>query len=537
MMRAILVLATLGALPMMAAESAPAHLAGLGSITFPVSATGPTQEHFLRGVTILHSFGWKQARVEFQAAQELDPDFAMAYWGESLCYNHPLIAEQDRETPQAVLRRLGETAEARLEKAPTERERGFLAAVEVLFFGEGDTLARRQAHMEAMHRLHAAYPDDEEAAAFYALSLLMAAGAAAEPQRSNVLAGAIALQLLDRNPNHPGAAHYAIHAFDDPVHAPLALPAARVFAGIAEKVSHARHMPSHIFIQRGMWDLVSSSNQSAYEAAVDLWEPGDSLGDMLHSLDWGQYGDLQRGDYVRAELWIERLEGIAERVDEEAFTKRMLAQVRSRMVIEREAWQPEAVTEESTATRLLASGLSAVRVGALALAGQVSGKLADMADAATSGDTDRSYYARNSKPVQIMAKEVGGLLAIARGQTDTGIGLLAEGVAIAESMRPPNGAPNPLKPVHELYGEALLAAGRAAEAQEAFETSLLRTPNRPLSLRGLARSQAAGGQDAAARATYTRLFEGWQGRDVPWRREAEAYLASRPSSHASANSR
>ena len=538
MMRAILVLATLGALPVMAAESAPAHLAGLGSITFPTSAKGTAQEHFLRGVTILHSFGWKQARVEFQAAQELAPDFAMAYWGESLCYNHPLIAEQDRETPQAVLRRLGETAEARLEKAPTERERDFLAAVEVLFFGEGDTLARRQAHMEAMHRLHAAYPDDEEAAAFYALSLLMAAGAAAEPQRSNVLAGAIALQLLDRNPNHPGAAHYAIHAFDDPVHAPLALPAARVFAGIAEKVSHARHMPSHIFIQRGMWDLVSSSNQSAYEAAVDLWEPGDSLGDMLHSLDWGQYGDLQRGDYVRAERWIERLEGIAERVDDQQeFTKRMLAQARSRMVIEREAWHPEPVTEEYPSTRLLAAGLSAAQTGDLPLAEEVARMLADAAAEATSGDTDRSYYARNSKPLQIMAKEVGGLLAIARGQTDTGIGLLAEGVAIAESMRPPNGAPNPLKPVHELYGEALLAAGRAAEAQETFETSLLRTPNRPLSLRGLARSQAAGGQDAAARATYTRLFEGWQGRAVPWRREAEAYLASRPSSHASANSR
>ncbi len=537
MMRAILVLATFGALPAMAAETAPAHLAGLGSITFPTSATGAAQEHFLRGVTILHSFGWKQARVEFQAAQELDPDFALAYWGESLCYNHPLIAEQDRETPQAVLQRLGATREARLEKAPTDREKGLLSAVDVLFFGEGDTLARRRAHMEQMRDLHAEHPEDQEVAAFYALSLLMSAGAAKDPQRRNVLAGAIALRLLDDNPNHPGAAHYAIHAFDDPVHAPLALPAAHVFAEIAEKVSHARHMPSHIFIQHGMWDRVSSSNQSAYEAAVDQWEPGDSLGDMLHSLDWGQYGDLQRGDYRRAELWIERLEGIAERTEQQQFTKHMLAQARSRMVIEREAWQPEAVTEESPSTRLLAAGLSAVRVGDLALAEEVAQMLADAAAEATSGDTDRSYYARNSKPLQIMAKQVGGLLAIAHGQTDTGIGLLAEGVAIAESMRPPNGAPNPLKPVHELYGEALLAAGRVAEAQEAFETSLLRTPNRPLSLRGLARSQAADGQDAAARTTYKRLVDGWQGRDVSWWREAEAYLASRPSSHASANSR
>ena len=283
------------------ASASAAELAGLGAISFPTSQTGPAQDRFLRGVTILHSFGWKQARAEFQAAQEIDPDFAMAYWGESLCYNHPLIGEQDRETPQAILRRLGETRQARLAKAPTAREKGFLAAVDTLFFGEGDTATRRHAYMEEMRSLHEAYPGDDEVAAFYALSLLMAAGAADDPQRSNVLAGAIALQLLDRNRQHPGAAHYAIHAFDDPVHAPLALPAAHLFADIAEKVSHARHMPSHIFIQRGMWDRVSASNQSAYEAAVDLWEPGDSLGDMVHSLDWGQYGDLQRGDYERAE--------------------------------------------------------------------------------------------------------------------------------------------------------------------------------------------------------------------------------------------
>ena len=509
------------------AENAPAHLAGLGTITFPTSETGPAQERFVRGVTILHSFGWKQARTEFQAAQEAAPDFAMAYWGESLCYNHPLIAEQDRETPQAILRRLGATPEDRLAKAPTVREKGFIRAVDVLFFGEGDTLVRRRAHMEAMRDLHAAHPDDEEVAAFYALSLLMAAGAAEDPQRRNVLAGAIALRLLDANPNHPGAAHYAIHAFDDPVHAPLALPAAHVFAGIAEKVSHARHMPSHIFIQHGMWDRVSSSNQSAFDAAVDLWEPGDSPGDMLHSLDWGQYGDLQRGDYERAELWIERMEGAAEKVGEHPFAKGMLAQVRSRMVIEREAWQPEAVTDDSAHTQVLAAGLSAVHAGDLALAGKAAALLAEAAEAAGAEDGDRSYYARNSKPLQIMAKEVAGMLAIARGETDAGVGLLAEGVAIAESMRPPNGAPNPLKPVHELYGEALLAAGRAAEAQQAFETSLLRTPNRPLSLRGLARSQAALGQEAAAHTTYARLLEGWRDRDVPWRTEAEAYLEGR----------
>ena len=511
-----------------AGPAVPAELAGLGSITFPTSATGPAQDRFLQGVTILHSFGWKQARAEFQAAQELDPDFAMAYWGESLCYNHPLISEWDRDTPQAILRRLGATPEARLDKAQTDREKGFLAAVEALFFGAGDTLARRRAYMEEMRSLHEAYPEDEEAAAFYALALLMSAGPAGDAQRSNVLGGTIALQLLDRNPNHPGAAHYAIHAFDDPVHAPLALPAAHVFAGIAEKVSHARHMPSHIFIQRGMWDLVSSSNQSAYEAAVELWEPGDSVGDMVHALDWGQYGDLQRGDYERAALWIERMEGIRERAGEQQPASRMLPQVRARMMIEREAWSPEPVSDESAPTELLAAGLSAVQADDLALAETAARMLAESAEAAKAEDADLSYYAQSSKPAQIMATEIAGMLAIARGQTDTGLALLAEGVAVAESMRPPNGAPNPLKPVHELYGEALLAAGRSADARAAFEASLLRTPNRPLSLRGLARSHEALGQHAEAQAVYASLVEGWRDRDVAWRKEAETYLESRP---------
>jgi hypothetical protein len=155
-----------------------ADLQGVGYLRFPTSGAPEAQSHFLRGVAILHSFGWKQAIAEFQAAQALDPDFALAYWGESLCYNHPLIREQDLETPRAVLTRLADSLEGRLTKAPTDREKGFILAVEALFFGAGDTAARRTAYMEAMRSLYEDYPDDDEVAAFYALSLLSAAGPA-----------------------------------------------------------------------------------------------------------------------------------------------------------------------------------------------------------------------------------------------------------------------------------------------------------------------------------------------------------------------
>ncbi len=506
--------------------SLSSNLEDVGALSFPNSGAAEAQDHFLRGVGILHSFGWKQAIIEFKAAQALDPDFALAYWGESLCYNHPLIREQDLDTPRDVLNRLAPTIDERLSKARTDREQGFMLAVEALFFGEGDTGERRLAYMEAMRTLHEKYPDDDEVAAFYAVSLLSAAGpAGGEGHRLNILAGSIGLEISARNPRHPGAVHYTIHAFDDPIHAPLALSAAWVFADIAAAVSHARHMPTHIFIQHGMWEQVSQSNQSAYEAAVALWEPGDNAGAMVHSLDWGQYGDLQRGDYDKARLWIERMEDIAVKNSGQGRVTGALPRVKARLVLETQQWKTQPVTETSPAPELLATGISAVHLGDLELAQKAADELQKLAKAA-SGDKDTSYYSQTGQPLVIMHKEVAGLIAIAKGQRETGLALLKEGVAIADSMRPPNGAPNPLKPVHELYGEALLDADEFENAVVVFKVSLLRTPLRPLSLLGLARTYVALGNDEAAGSNYKKLAEVWRDRDFPVLEEAAVFLAA-----------
>ena len=196
----------------------------------------------------------------------------MAYWGVAFCYNHPLISEWNRQTPIDILQRLGTTPEQRLVKANTQREQGFIRAVEALFNGPGDISQRRIAYKDAMQTLYAQFPDNDEVAAFYALSLLSAARASGDDlMKMNIFAGSIATRLFNKNNNHPGAAHYVIHSFDDPLHAPLALEAAQKFARIAPAVSHARHMPTHIFIQHGMWQEVSTSNQSAFDAAKDLW--------------------------------------------------------------------------------------------------------------------------------------------------------------------------------------------------------------------------------------------------------------------------
>ena len=499
-----------------------AQFESVGTIDFPTSATGEAQQHFLRGVAILHSFGWKQAIEQFQAAQAIDPDFALAYWGETLSYNHPLQPEVNARAPRAALQRLGATREERLAKAPTAREKGLLDAVERLW-GEGSWQERRVAYMEAMARLHDQFPMDDEISAYYALSMLSGARALGDDSlRLEIQAGAIALGVFDRNPNHPGAAHYVIHSFDDPLHAPIALPAAYVFAEIAAAVSHARHMPTHIFIQHGMWDLVSTHNQSAYDAARDLWQPGDSVGDAVHSLDWGQYGDLQRGDYEKARTWIERLETIVEESDGQARAANTVPLLEARYIVETEQWRTEAIADDTSAHLLLATGLSAVRTGDLETASQAEQALARRA-ADDAGD-----FRNDIRWVRVMHKEVAASIRAAQGDADGAVRLMDEALEIVAGIRPPNGAADPVKPAYELYGEILLEIGRPEDAIGRFETSLLRMPNRPRSLLGLARALEQTGDRAGAEEQYRKLSTIWEGREsFTGLQEAREFLLSR----------
>ena len=500
---AALVLAAFAAPP-----AAHAQFDEVGVITFPTSATGEAQSHFLRGVAILHSFGWKQAREQFHAAQAIDPDFALAYWGESLAYNHPLVTNMDPTEPRKALERLAPTAEERIAKAPTEREKGLMRAVEILW-GDGDHTQRRFEYMEAMGDLHEMYPDDPEIAAFYALSLLGVNRLNGNvTERYNIRAGTIALKLLADNPVHPGAAHYTIHSFDHPINAPLALDAAYAFAGIAPAVSHARHMPTHIFIQHGMWDLVSGHNQSAYDVAVELWEPGDALGDAVHSLDWGQYGDLQRGDYEKARVWIERIEAMVEHEGFEvggargaAGTARAQGAVpllKSRYTVETEEWDVRPVTDDMRSVELLAIGLSAARTG--------DQETLEAAEKALGENSEGRGYDH------VMHMQVSALLHHGMDHPGMATDFMDKAVETVEAMSPPRGSANPVKPVHELYGELLLDLDRPEEAAEMFETSLQRMAGRPRSLLGLARANAALGNTMVALENYQKVAALWEGR-------------------------
>ena len=512
MTRAAAVLLIAGLL-VLSARPAHAQFENVGSFEFPTSASGEAQLHFLRGAALLHSFGWLQAIEEFHASQEIDPDFAMAYWGESLTYNHPLNSQMDPTEPRRVLERLASTRAERLAKAPTQREKGFLNAVEILW-GEGDHVERRVGYMDAMSRLYEQYPNDTEVAAFYALSILSASAATRDLSgRLNVRAGTITLNLFEHNPDHPGAAHYTIHAFDNPMLAPLSLEAAYRFSEIAPAVAHAIHMPTHIFIQHGMWDRVSGNNESAYTAARELWRPDEPMGPAVHPLDWGQYGDLQLGDYAKARKWIDRIESMAfegvfleggpRGAPGQARASRTVSLMRARYIVETEEWEVRPITDESSSNELLATGLSAARTGDQATVAQAEAALKEMAERGPNGN-------RNAN---IMAKEVGALLHAAMGHGSVATGLMDEAQAIVEEGAAPRGAASPVKPVHELYGEILLDLGRPADAIEKFETSLIRMPNRPRSLLGLARAYAKTGDRDMAAEAYEKLTEVWAGRE------------------------
>jgi flagellar biosynthesis regulator FlbT len=505
-----------------AANVYAAELDRIGTFDFPTSGSPAAQAHFIRGVGFLHSFGLAQAQDEFRSAQEIQPDFAMAYWGEAFTYQHPFFGQKDAGPGEALMR-LGATSEERLAKAPTEREKGFLRAAEAYALTVGTMPQRRIAWMNAMADLYAQFPDDNEVKAFYTASMLAGATASgSDRERINMRAGALALQLFKENGNHPGGAHYVIHAFDDPIHAPIALEAATAYADIAPAVSHARHMPTHIFIQHGMWNEVSVWNDSAFNAGLELWKDGDSTGDMNHSSDWGQYGDLQLGDLEKSERWIKRGQMVLDNAPSSGRAAGTVKTMKARHIIESKQWELQPFTEDLDATELLALGLSAAHLGDLTLANQVVAKLEKML--ADSPDNGQLKLVHHEVAALTLHKESMQQAMVDVAKRQQAIEMMQDAMTIREGQRAPNGAATPLKPVHELAAEMMLEMGMHDEAAELFGTSLQRLRNRPWSLLGAARSHKNLGEQAKASMMYESLLAVWSNDSHPAVQEAKQYL-------------
>jgi tetratricopeptide (TPR) repeat protein len=478
----------------------------LGRIDFPTSGPAEAQRHFERGVLLLHSFEYREAREQFLAAQKLAPSFAMAYWGEAMTYNEPVWFAQDLDSARSALKR-------RPAKAPTGRERAYLQAVEVLY-GDGTKEDRDFEYATAMRRLHESYPDDREAAAFYALSLIGTCHRGRD-FRTYMKAAAVAEGVLQTNPEHPGALHYAIHAYDDPVHAPLGLRAARVYAKVAPAAAHARHMPSHIFVAMGMWDEAARSNEASWDASRTR-QTIDAGG--YHALWWLQYAYLQQGRFADARRVLDTVEKMAE-AQPPLLLRFHLVQMRVLHSIETGAPYDDrtdisGLDLPARAAHFFAAGSDALNRGRRQDADRSLAALRALKGSTAAPDVRHAHaYAGDAQAVAIIENQLAALLLMADGRSREAIDLMTRAAAAEDGAPYEFGPPVPPKPVHELLGEILLSLGRPDLARVQFELALLRAPKRALSLLGLARSFEQSGNRAAAREAYAELKTIWNRAD------------------------
>jgi tetratricopeptide (TPR) repeat protein len=511
----------LAASPLVAQETAhhdhaPGAHAGerIGTVSFPNSGAPATQRPFLRGLALLHSFEYDDARTEFREAQAADPGFAMAYWGDALTFAQLLWGLDYADSARAALVRLGPTREARLARARTERERRYGAAVEALF-DTANAESRVRGYVTGLRALTAAFPKDLEARAFLAVALLMDhSGTPADAKARTEESIALAQNIFAVAPRHPGGAHYLIHAADNPAYAPRALAAARAYARIAPDAEHALHMPSHIFVQVGAWDDVVSSNERAWPASR-AWVKSHGVANTelsFHSLWWLQYGYLQQGRFGAAKALMDTVRVVLDGIDwasSDAIDARYAAeQFRFSYAWETGDWSvyggraPSRVVANPKVTGDRARSFATAETYRIAFV------------AAMLGDTALAKSVIDSLPERaaISRGEVTGLLAKARGDTATWIASLEAAAKLDAGnvhLGPPGSAP-----AQELLGDALLATGRPKDAVTAYEKGLELMPNRSRTLLQLARAQRKSGDDVGATRTLARLRENWRRADA-----------------------
>jgi tetratricopeptide (TPR) repeat protein len=476
----------------------------LGATHFPNSGAPGAQRDFLRGLLLLHSFEYEAARTSFQAAQGTDPGFAMAYWGEALTYNHPLWGEQDLTAARSALARLAPTPEERAAKAPTARERDYLASAEKLY-GDGDKKRRDADYSAALGALARAYPDDLDARAFYALSILGLTGG--KRNVANYMrAAAEAEAVYEVDKSHPGALHYLIHAYDDPIHAPLGLRAARLYGRVSPAASHAQHMPSHIFFALGMWDDAIAANAASLATARAHGDSG------YHSLIWLVYAYLQEGRRRDAEPLIRSVAHDV-RAGATKDNRIRLAYARAMWLVEtRAADGPDARSPVDSAgiasigyfaAHDFARGITAAAIGNAAearvslaqLRARIDAAHADAAHATADShgmvmaDWHDMATADELEQARAMAAALRGTIEYYGGHRAAGLARVREAIAATAHMDFEYGPPWSVKPLDELLGELLLTGGQREEAAAAFQKTLAAYPNRRLALEGLAASR------------------------------------------------
>ncbi len=493
-----------------------------GEVAFKNSGPAAAQADFLHGLAQLHNFEYEDAAEHFRNAQQIAPDFALAFWGEAMTKNHAVWHEEDVPAACEILNRLAPTPEARLAKAPTEREKLYVRSVEALF-SDGTKAERHRQYESALAELHRKFSDDVDGASFYALAIL----GTAENGRdfaTYMRAAAVLEEVFPQHPRHPGVVHYLIHCYDDSVHAPLGLRAARIYAKIAPEAAHAQHMTSHIFLSLGMWDDEVKANETAM-AVVNRarQKAGKPPGMCGHINEWLEYGYLQQGRVADARRVLEGCRQEAEKAAAAAsdpknpahaamsgmtmtgMTPAMMSvgsysEMRAHFLIDTQLWNDDAVRwtlppgDYPLAQTVFdyTNAFAALRRGDLAGAREAAFRVesgeqrfVEWMKQQKMGDSMIPMF---SEIALIYNGELHAQISAAEGETQEAVTELQRIAAKEHAMPFEFGPPNIEKPTDELLGELLLQLNRPSEARDAFQAALARAPGRRLVVEDLART-------------------------------------------------
>jgi hypothetical protein len=508
---------------------------GFGRVHMDISCSPAVATDFDRALALLHNFWYVRALERFNQILKNDPGCAMAYWGAAMTYNHPFWdpPSQADETAAWALAQKGLSA-----PEASAREKLYLAAVAALYKdgGAGSKSTRDQNYRDAMAAAYAQYPDDETAL-FYGLSILGAIPEGSHGFAQQEQAAKLFEAVYARHPDHPGALHYLIHAYDDPEHAQQGLNAARAYAQAAAAVPHALHMPSHIFTRLGYWDESAATNLKGWEVSeADVKRAGESGAYRdYHNLNYLEYAYIQLGRFRDAQHTMDIAAAQYQALPDK-HTAPDTPELRSRHVRGRTIYAvPDRVVygyfdmltrllveagrwDDAAKIPLLVSSRDfvAVKLQWEAKAAAVR-KDATMAKAAAaklvSLSQEQGQHPFAKLIITLQAKEAEAFAAQAAGDADNAVMKLKEAVAIEDSIDDLSQPPYPVIPATELFGNLLLELDRPAEAAPFFRKTLQRTPNRPKAVFGLARAAQTLGDNAAARERYQEFLGIWKDAD------------------------
>jgi hypothetical protein len=512
----LLLFSALFALPALADDDQTHHhhedltSAQLGTVSFPVSCAPTMQKPFERGVALLHSFWYEEAEKEFTQIAVDDPHCAMAHWGIAMSLWHQLWNNPDAKVIQ---RGLDEVHQAKTTDGPaTPREKAYIAAI-AAFYSDSKKLnheARAKAYSDAMKKVYESYPDDHEAAAFYALSLL-----ASEPHDDSTFANrkqaaAVLENLFAIEPDHPGVAHYLIHSYDKPQLAQLGLPAARRYAQIAPAAPHALHMPSHIFARVGLWQDDINSNLASIAATrktAAMHMGGE--GHQFHAMDFLVYAYLQSGREADAAKVIDEIKTMPkmESMYGHDFDPQTnaLTKFPAMYDLELHNWSDAAALQVVPGSL---RGDRSITYWARAIGAARSGNLAQAHKDLEQIETIRKEFVAEKKTEFAEAvgedyQEAEAWILHAEGEDDRATALLR---TLADKTDKLGDEPEGI-PAREQLADMLFEAKRPQQSLAEYQTDLKLNPNRFNGLYGAARAAEAAGKKSDATEYYALLLK------------------------------